>query len=219
MLRVGLTGSLGSGKSTAAQLFAARGAHVLNADGIGRELMQPGQPVYAAIVERFGKSILLPDQKLDRPAIARIVFSDKAALRDLNAIVHPSTLVRQAELVAKIAAADPYAIAIIESALIFETVHSGPKGWRSRFDRVILIIAPEADRIARFIERTHPNPTPAERAALEAEAHRRLAQQLPEEEKAKLADYILTNDGNLARLAAQVDRLWPDLQRAARINV
>jgi len=219
MLRVGLTGSLGSGKSTAAQLFAARGAHLLNADEIGRGLMQPGQPVYAAIVARFSPGILLPDKKLDRPAIARIVFADPAALSDLNAIVHPATIVRQTELLAGIAAADPHGVAIIESALIFETAHNGPDGWRSRFDRIILVTAPEADRIARFIERTHPNPNPAERSALQAEACRRLAQQLPEEKKAELADYILTNNGNLAHLEAQVDRLWPDLQRTARTNV
>jgi dephospho-CoA kinase len=219
MLRVGLTGSLGSGKSTAAHIFFARGAHLVNADEISRGLMQPGQPVYDAIVARFGPRILLFDKKLDRPAIARIVFSDKAALADLNAIVHPATIARQAELLVGIAATDPHGVAIIESALIFETTHNGPDGWRSRFDRIILVTAPEADRIARFIERTHPNPTPAERSALEAEARRRLAQQLPEEKKADLADYILTNDGNLAHFEAQVDRLWPDLQRAARTNV
>jgi len=214
MLRVGLTGSLGSGKSTAAKLFAARGAHLLNADDLGRELMQPGQPVYDAIVERFGQSILLPDRKLDRGAIARIVFSDPAALRDLNAIVHPATIARQSELVDSLSATDPHGIAIIESALIFETEHGG--GWRDRFDRILLLTAPEADRIARFIQRANPNPTPAERATHEAEARRRLAQQLPEDQKAKLADAILTNDGNLANLEAQINQLWPELQRAAR---
>ncbi len=94
MLRVGLTGSLGSGKTTAGKLFAARGARVFNADEIGRELMQPGQPVYDKIVTRFGSDIVLSTGDLDRPAIARIVFADPAMLANLNAIVHPATLAR-----------------------------------------------------------------------------------------------------------------------------
>src|SRR5271156_201207 len=95
MLRVGLTGSLGSGKSTAARLFAAHGAHVLQSDVIGRELMQPGQAVYAAIVERFGNAVVLPDRQLDRGALAKIAFTD-GRVEELNAIVHPAVIARQA---------------------------------------------------------------------------------------------------------------------------
>jgi dephospho-CoA kinase len=216
MLRVGLTGGLGSGKSTAAQLFAKRGAHVFNADEIGRELMQPGEAVFDQIVKRFGRDVVLPDGRLNRPAIARIVFNDESALADLNAIVHPATITRQTELIAAIP--DPHAVAVVESALIFESPHGGPEGYRTRFDRIVLVTAPEAMRIARFVARMNPTPTAEQRAELEAEARRRLARQIPEEQKARLADYILRNDGSAARLEAQIDELWPRLQRAARAN-
>lgn len=228
LLRVGLTGSLGSGKSTAAELLRQHGAHILNADDIGRQLMQPGQPVYDKIVARFGPDILLPDgnagqesgrpelRPLDRPAIASLVFNDEAALADLNAIVHPATIARQAELAAQIS--DPHAVVVVESALIFETPHAGPLGWRSRFDRVILVTAPEPLRIARFVARINPHPTPTEQASLEAEARRRLARQMPEEQKLHLADVVLYNDSTLAHLQAQVDALWPKLQQAARAS-
>ncbi len=89
----------------------------------------------------------------------------------------------------------------------------------SRFDRIVLIIAPEADRIARYIDRTHPSATTAQRTTLEAEAHRRLTQQIPDEEKARRSDFVLTNNGSLAHLEAQVDQLWPQLQRQAGQSV
>src|SRR5580704_16586784 len=120
MLRVGLTGGLGSGKSTAARLFAAHGAHVLQSDAIGRELMEPGQAVYAAIVDHFGSSVVLSDGRLDRAALAKIAFVDER-VEELNAIVHPAVIARQAELSEAIFQHDPRAVVIVESALIFET--------------------------------------------------------------------------------------------------
>src|SRR5271154_1819266 len=146
MLRVGLTGGLGSGKSTAARLFAAQGAPVLQSDAIGRELMEPGQAVYAAIVKHFGKDVVLPDARLDRGALAKIAFTD-GRVEELNAIVHPAVIARQAELTEAIFQRDPRAVVIVESALIFETNYSGQPGdktrWHNRFDRTILVTAPE----------------------------------------------------------------------------
>lgn len=225
MLRVGLTGSLGSGKSTAARLFAAHGAHILQSDAIGREMMQPGQAVYAAIVERFGTGVVQPDGQLDRPALAKIAFSD-GRVEELNAIVHPAVIARQAKLTEAIFERDPLAVAIVESALIFETNYGetsnagqpGDKGrWHRRFDRIILVTAPEEIKVARFVARSAAGTelTEARRESLEAEARKRLAQQLPDGQKSSLVDYILTNAGPVAELEWQVDQLWPILQTAA----
>jgi dephospho-CoA kinase len=222
MLRVGLTGGLGSGKSTAAKLFAAHGAHVFQSDAIGRELMEPGQAVYTAIVSHFGKTVVLPDGRLDRGALAKIAFSD-GRVEELNAIVHPAVIARQTELGEAIFARDPQAIVIVESALIFETnygaAQTGEGGrWNSRFDRTILVTAPEEVMIARFVARsvTSEAMTESRRAELEAEARRRLAQQIPDEQKSSLCDYVLTNGGALTELEWQVDQLWPILKDASK---
>ena len=227
MLRVGLTGGLGSGKSTAAAIFKSLGAHILSADEIGRELMQPGQPVYSAIVATFGPDVLLETGQLNRPALARLAFEENR-LDELNAIVHPAVIARQTDLAYEIGQRDPQAIVIVESALIFETKYGGSRereepnqsdGWRYRFDKLVLVTAPEELRIARFIARSTTGHTapPEEIASLEAEAHRRIAQQIPDDQKASLCDYILTNSGSVTELEWQIDHLWPLLITAARI--
>jgi dephospho-CoA kinase len=236
MLRVGLTGGLGSGKSTAARLFAALGAHVLQSDAIGRELMEPGQAVYAAIVNHFGSGVVQPDGRLDRVALAKIAFDD-GRVEELNAIVHPAVIARQAELSEAIFHKDRRAIVMVESALIFETKYTETKysetkdgeaiyagaqraeqaHWHSRFDRIILVTAPEEVKIARFVARAAAGEaiTAERRTKLEAEARSRLAQQIPDERKSALCDYVLTNGGPLTELEWQVDQLWPILQAAA----
>ena len=216
MLRVGLTGGLGSGKSTAAAMFAELGAHVLSADEIGRGLMQPGEAVYAAIVARFGAGVVREDQSLDRAALARIAFGD-GRIEELNAIVHPATIARQAALIEEIEARDPDAVAIVESALIFETKHGGEDGWQKRFDKIIFVRASEELKIERFVQRSSrgKNLSSEERVALEAEARRRIANQAETERNAARCDYVLTNDGSLEHLRAQVDALWPVLKEAA----
>jgi dephospho-CoA kinase len=221
MLRVGLTGGLGSGKSTVAARFAALGAYVLSADEIGRGLMQPGQTVYAQIVERFGRGVVKPDgagaEMLDRAALARIAFAE-GRIEELNAIVHPATIASQAAAIDLIAARDPGAVVIVESALIFETKYGGEDGWHRRFDKLILVRAPEEVKIARFVARASSGRTLNEKArgALEAEARRRLAQQLEDDWKAERCDYVLRNDGSVEELLAQVDALWLVLRDAAK---
>jgi dephospho-CoA kinase len=219
VLRVGLTGSLGSGKSTAAGLFAGFGAHILEADAIARALMQPGEPVYNAIVAKFGPSVVLSDGQLDRGALAHLAFAPggEQQLEDLNAIIHPATIARQAELTDAIAARDPNAVVIVESALIFETKYGSKAGWQHRFDKLILVTAPEEIKVARFVARVAAGRTltDAERKALEDDAYRRLARQMSDEQKAGLVDYVLVNDGPLKELEWQVEQLWPLLQQQA----
>ena len=225
MLRVGLTGGLGSGKSTAAKLFAAHGAHILQSDAIGRELMEPGQAVYSAIIDHFGATVISPDGQLDRAALAKIAFTD-GRVEELNAIVHPAVIARQTQLTESIVARDPQAIVIVESALIFETRYGdsqNPDGkpWHTRFDRIILVTAPEELKIARFVARSNPDKpiTEERRAQLEAEARRRLSQQISDDQKSALCDYVLTNSGALSELEWQVDQLWPILQVAAESTI
>jgi dephospho-CoA kinase len=197
-------------------MFAAKGAVVFSADEIGRELMQPGQAVYAAIVAKFGPGMIKADGSLDRPALARIAFGD-GRIEELNAIVHPAVIARQAELIAEAGVRDPGAVAVVESALIFETKYGGEGGWYKRFDRIIFVQAPEDVKIARFVARTAGgiDLTEAARAALEAEARRRMANQAATERNAKACDYVLVNDGSLERLQSQVDAVWPALLDAA----
>ena len=220
MLRVALTGGLGSGKSAAARRFAELGAQVLYADEIGRELMQPGQEVYAQIVAKFGPQVVTEDgagaETLDRAMLARIAFGD-GRIEELNAIVHPATIASQAAMIEQIAERDPGAVVIVESALIFETKYGGEDGWHRRFDKIILVRAAEELKIARFVARASSSRTLNEKArgALEAEARRRLAQQIDDDWKAAHSDYVLTNEGSPEQLQAQVDALWPVLRDAA----
>jgi dephospho-CoA kinase len=214
MLRIGLTGGLGSGKSTVARMLACHGAYVLSSDEIGRELMEPGKAVFKAIVDSFGPEILAADGRLNRAALAGIVFDrERGRLEELTAIVHPAVIERQQILIDQIAAADPDALVVIESALLLETGHAGPDGWRSRFDCIVLVRAAEELKIARYLRRTLPDASPTEKDVTEqtAEARRRLAEQMPDEEKAKHADYVLLNNGSLADLQSEVDALWPRL--------
>jgi dephospho-CoA kinase len=216
MLRVGLTGDLGSGKSTVAKMLAERGAVVLSSDEMARAMMQPGQPVYAAIVAHFGECIVLPGGPLDRRELARLAFTGKR-IEELNAIVHPVVIAEQARLIEGLAAAQPQAIVVIESALIFSTRHSGKgKSWHERFDEILLVTAPESVKIARFVERAAAGRTltAEELAALEADARRRLkAQRAP---KGSEEDCIvIRNNGDLAALGARVRDVWRALQRMA----
>src|SRR6202046_4825618 len=153
MLRVGLTGGLGSGKSSVAGIFQELGAAVISADQLGRQLMQPGEPVYAAIVETFGQAVVRGDASLDRKALAELAFQHNQA-DTLNHIVHPAVIAAQEEWMRGVFAADRKRVAIVESALIFEVEEWGTApGWVERFDRLILVTAPDEMKIARFVSR------------------------------------------------------------------
>ncbi len=218
MLRVGLTGGLGSGKSTVAAMLRDLGAHVIESDALGRALMEPGQSVFAEIVAHFGPQVVNPDGRLNRARLAEIAFR-QGRLQELNAIVHPPVIEAQRRWMNEVFARDPAAVAVVESALIFEVVRDalarGEKGgtladWRRRIDRIIVVTAPDALKIARYVARVAPNST--NRAAIEADALNRLSHQVPDSEKATQADYVLDNSGDIAALRAQVEAIWPRLE-------
>ena len=142
MLRAGLTGGLGSGKTTVAAMFRSLGAHIIDADALGRELMFPGRAVYSAIIDHFGPEVVSADGVLNRSLLADLAFRQNR-LAELNSIVHPPVIAAQQQWAERIFARDPHAIAIVESALIFEADRQGSApGWRHRFDRIILVTAP-----------------------------------------------------------------------------
>ena len=204
-LRVGLTGGLGSGKSTVAAMLKELGAYVLSADDIGRKLMEPGQACYDDIVEHFGAGVVRPDGTLDRPALAKLAFVD-GRIEELNAIVHPATIALQEKIVGEIFRRDPDAVVVVESALIFETKHLA--GWRERFDTLILVTAHEATKIARFVARSQAQAGGGDPAALEAEAKRRLGLMVPDEVKSPQCEYVIENGGSVKELRHKVDEVW-----------
>jgi dephospho-CoA kinase len=219
MLRVGLTGELGSGKSTVARLLADHGAIVLSSDEIARAMMQPGNAVYQAIVDRFGPAILFPDGQINRPALARVAFApNHPRIEELNAIVHPPVLAEQERLLADLALTQPNAIAIIESALIFTTTHSGDsEPWRKRFDRIVVVTAPEQLKIQRYLARVAAGRTLSEEEteSLRRDAAARLtAQRIPP--SATAGCLLLANTGDLHALQLAVDDLWQTLIQEAQ---
>lgn len=215
-MRVGLTGGLGSGKSTVAAMLRERGFEVLEADAIAREMMQPGQPVYEAIVQHFGPSVVRADGTLDRARLAAISFGE-GRLQELTRIVHPPVIAEQERRTAKSVARDPAAIVVVESALIFEAEASGTApGWRKRFDRIVLVTAPDDVKIQRFLARIlPPDATPKQRAAAERDARGRMAAQLADSVKIPHCDFVIDNSGTLEETRRQVDRIATELLRQA----
>lgn len=218
MLRIGLTGGLGSGKSTVAAFLRELGAHVAEADAIGRQMMEPGHSVYNQIVNAFGPEVVLPDGRLNRARLAELAFGG-GRLHELNAIIHPAVIAAQQRWMEDIFEQDPGAIAVIESALIFEVVRDAlARGendgvladWRRRIDRVIVVTAPDDLKITRYLARVSPQGPGSE--AAEADARRRLAQQIPDDQKTAMADYVIDNSGDKAALYDQVTDLWHALK-------
>lgn len=218
MLRVGLTGGLGSGKSTVADYLRELGAEVIEADELGRALMEPGRQVYAEIVNAFGPEVVSPDGRLNRARLAQLAFHG-GRLNELNAIVHPAVIAAQQHWMEEVFARDPAAVAVVESALIFEVVRDArARGlqegvlthWRRRIDRIIVVTAPDEVKIARYVARISSEG--AGREVAEADARMRLAHQIPDREKAARADYVLDNTGDIAQLHAQVVALWQRLK-------
>jgi dephospho-CoA kinase len=225
MLRVGLTGGLGSGKSTVAGIFQELGAAVISADQLGRELMQPGEPVYAAIVQTYGRAVVRGDGLLDRKALAELAFQHNQASA-LNHIVHPAVIAAEEDWMRAVFAADPARVAIVESALIFEVERWGTApGWLERFDKLILVTVPDEVKIARFVSRIMakegPEASPANspenrRGALTLDAQARMAAQIPDREKIPRCDYVIDNTGSLEKTRKVVEEIYRELTQAAK---
>ncbi|MGC1423627.1 MAG: dephospho-CoA kinase [Terracidiphilus sp.] len=225
MLRVGLTGGLGSGKSTVAQMLRELGAEVIESDELGRALMEPGEAAFNEIVRVFGREVMLPDGHLNRARLAELAFKG-GRVKELNAIIHPAVIEAQRLRMNQVFERDPAAVAVVVSALIFEVERDARAEGeasavftelRKRIDRVVLVTAPDEVKIARYVGRIAASV--ADRQAAEADARARLVHQIPDSEKVLRADYVLENTGDIEALRAQVKALWPHLKRESNSNV
>jgi dephospho-CoA kinase len=199
MLKVGLTGGVACGKTTITAMFEKRGAHIALADAIAHSLFEPGSEVYKKVREAFGDEILDADMTISRPKLANVAFPSR--IQELNAIIHPVVIALQDEWMEEIARRDPHAIAIVEAALMIEA------GAHKRFDKLIAVTCNLEQKVERFTERSHLSESQAR-----AEVERRMHAQLPEAEKARLADYVIDNSGSLEQAEAEVEKIWQDLR-------
>jgi dephospho-CoA kinase len=204
MLKVGLTGGVACGKSTVAKMFADLGAHVADADIIAHELYHPGQDVYQELVKRFGQEIVKPNGEIDRAKLAAAAF-DGGGVEDLNKIVHPAVIRQQDRWMREVAARDPYAVAIVEAALIFEA------GVQDRFDKIMVVTCKPAQKVTRFAERTGRNEADAR-----ADVDRRSKAQIPDEEKVRQADFVIDNSGSVEETRYQVQHIYGELKVLAK---
>ena len=194
----GLTGGAASGKSTVARMFQDLGARIIDADRIGHEMLRSSSPAYAEILRQFGKEILDDSGEIDRSRLGRIVFGDLQKLQQLNAIVHPRIIARVEDLAAQYHADDPGAVILVDAALIFEA------GIRGRFDKVVVAWCRPDQQIERLM---------AKSGLTREEAERRIAAQMPAEEKRRRADYLIDCSGSLESTREQVRRVYADLVR------
>ena len=211
MLKVGLTGGIASGKSVVGKMFIGRGAHLVEADRIAHSLMQPGEAVYNEVVRHFGGGILNADGSVNRGKLAEMAFgppgTDPASSRiaELNRIVHPAVIRSQEEWMQAIGLQNPDGVAVVEAALLIEA------GAAKRFDRLIVVTCKTEQRAERFAARQKIDLESARR-----EVSRRMAAQLPDEEKIRVADYVIDNSGSLDATRQQVQEVWQNLHNAPR---
>jgi dephospho-CoA kinase len=195
MFRIALTGGIASGKSMVAAELAARGAIIIDADVLAREVVEPGTPALAAIIDRFGEQVVT-EGRLDRPRLAQLVFADPLARRDLERIVHPAVRVRAAELER---AAGPDAIVVHVIPLLVET------GQQGDFDLVVTVDVDHETQIQRLMARNE---------FTRAEAESRVAAQASREDRKIAADVVVDNTGSVTQLREQIDALWAELSSA-----
>ena len=190
---VGLTGGIGSGKSAAAARFSVNGALTLDADAVSRTLLEQEGACYRPVIEAFGRAYVLPDGSIDRKKLAALVFHEPNQLALLNGIVHPAVCEALLQSAGEAAAAQPERLIVLDIPLLFEC------GLQDRMDAVILVYADDETRIARVMRRD---------GCTRAEALARMRAQMPQEEKKKLADYIIDNSAGLPELFEQVDTAY-----------
>lgn len=196
MLLVGLTGGIGSGKSTVADLLAARGAWIVDADAAARSVVEPGSPALEKLVERFGPQILDGSGRLDRPALAALAFADESSRRDLEAITHPAI---NEEFLRRMQAAPEDAIVVCDVPLLAESPAAQARGYPV----VIVVEAPRELRLERL----------AHRGVERADAEKRMAAQASDDDRRAIATHVVDNAGDRAALERQVNEIWPDLIR------
>jgi dephospho-CoA kinase len=209
VLKVGLTGGIAAGKSVVGEMFAALGADVIQADEISHQLMQPGEAVYREVVARFGSGILRADGSVNRGRLAELAFggpNQPSRVQELNQIVHPAVIRRQEEWMAEVNRSDPHAVAMVEAALILEA------GMGIGLDRLVMVTCRPEQRVERWAHRLKVDEETARR-----EVTRRMAAQLPDDEKIKAADYVIDNSGALEETAAQVTKIYAELKKEAEL--
>lgn len=194
----GLTGGVASGKSTVARMLERLGARVIDADGLGHELLRSTSPIYQEIVRRFGNEILDPAGEIDRRLLGAAVFADPARLRQLNTLVHPIIIARVEELAEQCRVEDPRRVIVVDAALIFEA------GIGNRFAKVIVAWCRAEQQLERLM---------AKAGVSREEAERRIAAQMPVAEKRRRADFEVDCSGSLEETRAQVEALYLELQR------
>ena len=200
MIVVGLTGGLATGKSSVARLFQDCGAIVIDADVLAREAVEPGRPAWRDIVRVFGKKVLQSDRTLDRRTLGQIVFSNRAKLKQLSAIVHPRVAREQNRLTREIVSKEPDAVIIYDAPVLIEA------GAHKRMDKIIMVAADQATQIKRLCNRSHLS---------RAEALRRIRSQLPLAQKIKLADYVIDGTLSFEQTKNEVQRIYAELEQLA----
>jgi dephospho-CoA kinase len=209
LLKLGLTGGIASGKSAVGAMFVKLGVHLIQADAVAHALMQPGRAVYEEVVRRFGREILNSDGTIKRPLLAEAAFGKPGGapprVKELNEIVHPAVIEHENAWMEDLGRRDPNAIAIVEAALILESSAA------DRFDRLIVVTCRPEQRIARFAQRLGISED-----AARVEVARRMAAQIPDEEKIKAADFVIDNSGSLDETERQVQRVFTEL-RSGRV--
>lgn len=192
-MKVGLTGGIGAGKSTVADLFSQKGAVVIRSDELARQVIEPQTPGFQQVIDRFGKDIVNSEGYIDRAKLAQIVFQDDAALKDLENIVHPLVRSKTNELVNQHTSET---IIVNEIPLLLE------KKMESLFDFLVIVISSEKNRLERL----------AQRGLTTEQATARMAKQVSDDERRAAADFLIVNDGNLDQLEVDVEKIWQTLQ-------
>jgi len=196
----GLTGGIASGKSTVGHFLEALGAKIVDADRVGHELLHTSSSVRRQVVERFGTEILNAEGEIDRGRLGTVVFSDPQRLRELTLIVHPVLIAQVEELTAELCAAHPRAVVLVDAALIYEA------GLANRFARILVAWCTPEQQVERLMAKT---------GLSRQDALRRMASQIPAEEKRRRSDYVVDCSGNLEQTRAQAEALYPELERLA----
>jgi dephospho-CoA kinase len=203
MLTIGLTGGIGSGKSTVAKILAELGAASFDADKVGHGIYLPGAPAYHDVIAAFGNGIVAPDGTIDRKKLGPIVFADPAQLKRLEAIVHPRMFERMAEMVAEMRAKGVTAPIVIEAAILIEA------HWQPLFDEIWLVVAPREKVVARV---------EAERGLKPEQTEARIKAQLSDEERRKEASIEIDNSGTIEQLRVKVEALWREVLEREKRN-